>query len=254
MSGCSQLTADGRNSQGVKYYQQSRYDLALSEFQTAANQNPSDANSYYNIASTYHKLGMTNNDASYYGQAEQYYRLCLTKDPNHVNCHRGLAVLMIETGRIQEAFQMMRDWELNIPGSPEPKIELARLYQELGHLPEAVNYLTAAVASDPRNERAYNALAYYRELSGDLTQALANYQVSYQINPYQPEIALRITQLGGTVPTATNMVAQTNIATNNALVAPQTIPGNIAPPSLAPTPNLDTPTRIASRNRFGAGM
>ncbi|MCL2348157.1 MAG: tetratricopeptide repeat protein [Planctomycetaceae bacterium] len=254
MSGCSQLTADGRNSQGVKYYQQSRYDLALSEFQTAANQNPSDANSYYNIASTYHKLGMTNNDASYYGQAEQYYRLCLTKDPNHVNCHRGLAVLMIETGRIQEAFQMMRDWELSIPGSPEPKIELARLYQELGHPQEAVSYLTAAVASDPKNERAYNALAYSREQSGDLAQALANYQVSYQINPYQPEIAAKITQLGGTIPTATNMVAHTNIATNNALAANGVATQSVVPPSLAPTPNLDTPTRIASRNRFGAGM
>ena len=48
---------------------------------------------------------------------------------------------------------------------------------------------------DRHNSRAWTALAQLREKSGDYTQALANYQRSYSLNPFQPAVANRIATL-----------------------------------------------------------
>ena len=45
-------------------------------------------------------------------QAEALYNQCLDHSPNHVECHRGLAVLLIDTGRPDRAFALMKNWRI----------------------------------------------------------------------------------------------------------------------------------------------
>ena len=231
--GCTNMTAEGRNSQGVRYFQQARYDMAISEFQTAVNQSPDSPEGYYNIGMTYHTLGQSNREATYYAQAEQYYKLCLSKNQNHEACRQKYAELMFETGRVVEAFNFLHDWEVANKDAAAPKLAMAKFYQDAGRHEDALTYLNAAAIKEPQNAKVYNALGKFREAYGDLALALENYRVSYQLNPAQQEIATKIEQLSGQ--SVGHMAITSQTISQKEFKLPQ---------------NFDSPTRIASRNRF----
>ena len=194
MGGC-QWAANGQNAQGARLYQQGQYTAALQEFQKAIASNPQSADGYYNLAATTHRLGLQRKDSSLMSQAESLYNQCLDHDPNHVECHRGLGVLLIDSGRPDRAFALMKNWAAQNPQFAEPRIELARLYEEAGEPQTALKYLEDAVQQDANSSRAWLALGRLRETSGDLTQALQNYQRSFAINGMQPMVSERIAAL-----------------------------------------------------------
>ena len=234
ISGCQAMNAETHNAQGVTYLEQKKYDLALAEFEGARLQMPEAPNAYYNIGSTYHKIGLETKDPKMYSMAEQYYNICLTKDANHVNCHRGLAVLMVETARTDNAIALLKSWESQRPNDANPKIEIARLHQELGHNDEASQYLTAAIATDPGNIRACNALGMLRETAGDNEQALSLYKTSIAKNPDQADISSRIAAIE-----------------YRAIVDPTTRMAGNSPVMLVPDVEPNSPVQTASRDPGG---
>jgi tetratricopeptide (TPR) repeat protein len=197
-SGCK-LAADGKNLAGVRAYQQGQYDVAMQSFQKAVATDPTNADAYYNMAATMHRVGAAKNDPNALSQAETLYNQCLDRSPDHPDCHRGLAVLLTETGRSDRAFNLLKTWSARSPRHPEAHIELARLYEEFGNLEPAKLELTEALQVDPHNARAWNALARLREQSGDYVQALANYQRSLEVNRFQPEVAERVAALNRSI-------------------------------------------------------
>ncbi len=100
MIGCGDL----RNAEGVRLYQQARYQDALREFQGTAYDDPNNADAYYNLAMTYHRIGRLEHSQADLNQAECYYNQCLDRDPNHTECYRGLAVLLAQEGRKETHF------------------------------------------------------------------------------------------------------------------------------------------------------
>jgi tetratricopeptide (TPR) repeat protein len=196
--GCK-MAADGQNLQGVRLYQQGQYEGAMQQFQRAVATNPQNPDAYYNMAATLHRMGVARNDQNLLGQAETLYNQCLDFDPNHADCHRGLAVLLAETGRSDRAFALLKNWAVRSPANADARIELARLYEEFGDRETAKIQLTEALHIDQHNARAWSALGRLREQSGDYAQALANYQRSYSLNRFQPEVAERIAALNRTV-------------------------------------------------------
>ena len=213
---CLGCTASNNNTEGVKYFGQARYDLAVLSFQAAQKADPNGPDAYYNIAATYHQFGrttlQTGNAASaqqYFDLADQNYRLCLARNPNDTDAYRGLAVLYMERQDSEAAFKLLQDWVEANPNSAEPKIELARLHQEFASIAlakgdtqtakncqeTAINLLLHAQQSDPANARVYRALGFLREQTGDLMQAMNNYRQSLQVNPNQPDLADRVAQL-----------------------------------------------------------
>jgi Flp pilus assembly protein TadD len=197
-SGCK-LAADGKNLQGVRLYQQGQYDAALQTFQKAVATDPTNADAYYNMAATMHRVGAARNDSNALSQAESLYNQCLDRSPDHPDCHRGLAVLLTETGRSDRAFNLLKNWSARSPQHPEAHIELARLHEEFANVEAAKLELTEALQIDQHNARAWNALARLREQSGDYVQALANYQRSLEVNRFQPEVAERVAALTRTI-------------------------------------------------------
>jgi tetratricopeptide (TPR) repeat protein len=227
-SGCGNITASGRNAEGVRLFQQSQYDQALRQFQEASYAEPSNADSYYNLAATYHRLGKMNNQQSDLEKAETYYNLCLDRNRNHSDCYRGLAVLLAEQGRTQESFRLVEGWVSQQPNSADAKIELARLCEEFGDRNTAKERLVEALSIQPDNPRALAALGKIREESGDALQALANYQRSLWYDNHQPQLASRVSAL------------QTNM---NPSIVPAT-PNN----SLWPTTPNDQPQIMVNRD------
>jgi tetratricopeptide (TPR) repeat protein len=200
-TGCSNIASQAANVEGVRLYQQGNYQQASDRFQQAIAQDPRSPEGYYNLAASLHKTGSLYNRASDLQQAENLYNQCLERDPNHTECYRGLAVLLNETGRQPEAFKLLNGWSSAASKSPEPKIELARLLEEVGQGEQAKAQLVDALTIDPHNARALTALGRLRDQSGDHMQALSNYQRSLSLNRFQPEVAARVAQLQGAVGT-----------------------------------------------------
>ena len=100
-------------------------------FDSALTIDPQNPDTYYNKAAVYHRMGLANRDQNLLTQAESLYNQCLDLNPNHVDCHRGLAVLLCETGRSDKAFTLMTNWVEQSPQNAEARVELARLYEEI---------------------------------------------------------------------------------------------------------------------------
>jgi Flp pilus assembly protein TadD len=194
LGGCG-ISSVGQNTLGVRLYQQGRYAEALQQFQLAQTSNPSNPDGYYNLASTYHKLGIAQKDAKLVEQAESLYNQCLEMQPNHVDCYRNLAVLLAESSRPDASMRLLKGWQAKNPQMPDPKIELARLSQELGQSKAAEQYLDEALALNPNDARVWAHKGQFREASGDLQQALYNYQQSLSLNSLQPELYQRVGSL-----------------------------------------------------------
>ena len=204
LTGCGEFAAQGRNAEGVRLFQQARYQEAMRQFQQAAYDDPVDSDAYYNMAATYHRTGQVEHRQADLDQAECYYNQCLDRHPDHAECYRGLAVLLAEQGRKEDAFRLVEGWVMRQPCSADAKIELARLNDEFGNHQVAKNQLVEALAVEPENARALAALGKIREDTGDRAQALANYQRSYLRDNRQPAVAARIAALQvGSAPSAT---------------------------------------------------
>ena len=198
-SGCGGVAARSQNAEGVRLFDQTRYQEAIGQFQLAVNYNPNHPDGYYNLAAVYHRLGLASQDPAQLAQAEHYYNQCLDRDENHQQCYRGLAVLLVEQERSEEAFRLIEGWADRSPTSPEPKIELARLYEEFGEKQAAKERLLEALANDPQNSRALAALGKLREQAGEYALALNDYQQSLWQDRYQPEVAARVSSLQSAV-------------------------------------------------------
>lgn len=194
VGGCGWM-AQGQNSEGVRLFEQGAYDPAAQSFRKAMQTNPDNPDSYYNLAAVYHRQGKQQQRPVDLAQAESYYRQCLDRNPNHDECRRALAVLLVEEGRSEEAFAMLEDWATQNPNAPAPKVELARLFEEFGDKESAKQHLTSALAVAPDDSRALAALGRLREESGDLSQALSNYQRSLMTNRMQPQVIERVAAL-----------------------------------------------------------
>ena len=106
LGGC-QLISQGHNAEGVRMYQQAYYEGALQQFQKAVDADPSNPDSYYNLGATHHQLAKLHHRDADYAQAESYYNQCIDKSPNHEECYRGLAVLLVERGHADQAQQLL---------------------------------------------------------------------------------------------------------------------------------------------------
>lgn len=194
MTGCG-LLSGGYNASGVTKFEQANYQGALEEFQKVVRNDPDNADAFYNMAATYHRLAKLRDREQDWAQAEGYYHDCLDRNRDHQDCYRGLAVLLVEKGDAEKAFTLLENWSDNSPTIAEPKIELARLYEEFGDREAAKEQLIGALATEPNNARALAALGKIREDLGEHEQALADYQRSLQMNYMQPQLQRRVAQL-----------------------------------------------------------
>ena len=211
--GCA---SQNQTAEGMRSYGQARYDAALTAFQAAHNANPNNPDTLYNIAATYHqsaraslRLGNAAAALQQYEQAVQYYQLCLARDPNHADAHRGLSALHMDRQNGEAAYQLLVDWYHRNPVAVEPKLELARHYHEFmqiclaqGRIEEAQTcrdaaeiYLQRVLQTETDNLRALRALGFLKEQSGDIAGAVSEYQRALHAHPHQKDLEERIAAL-----------------------------------------------------------
>ena len=240
LNGCSRFA---QNGSGVALYQQGRYAEALHTFEQAKQSDPTNPDTHYNLASTYHRLGTAAKDQKMLDNAEAIYNQALELSPNHVECHRALAVLLVETGRSDKAFTLLKRWAQRSPNVSDARVELAKLHQEFNQTKIAEQYLDEALAMDPNNSRAWAERGRLRENSGELMQAVQNYQQSIALNSLQPDLYQRIGALN--VRLTQNVLSTTG---NNIIAGAPSASGNpgLKPGSPAPNLNASAPSSTNS--------
>ena len=221
--GCGGM-AKTDNAEGVKLYQQGNCLGAVNSFQQALAKQPGNPDTFYNLGATYHQQAKLFGREADMQTAEQYYHLCLARNPSHEACQRALAVLLVEEKRSDEATAQLDAWARSQPTNPAPHIELARLSQENGNVAEAEKHLVDALAVDPSNARALVALGSLREASGDQAQALVNYSQALAVDPKQPTVAAKVASLQ----------ASQAASYRTAALPPSPPPMAVAPPSVPP--------------------
>ena len=198
LGGCA-VTSPGMNADGARLFRQGQRSAAIERFNQAIAADSTNPDSYYNLGTVYHAMAKTEQNESYWRQAENYYRMALDARPDHANAHRGMAVLLVEQNRPKDAFALLEDWVQRSPLSSDAHVELARLHREFGDKQQEERQLLAAVNVQPRDARARAALGKIREEQGDLAQAYANYTESFRANRLNVPVAARLAALRPTV-------------------------------------------------------
>jgi Flp pilus assembly protein TadD len=119
---------------GTDYYQegtdllrQEKYHEALTSFQLALRENPSDTDVLQQIAVTYTHIGMTD-------EAIRRYRRVLELKPSAAGAHYGLAFLLLQRGSHDEGISHLRAFLARPPLLPEAARHVAHARATLAEL------------------------------------------------------------------------------------------------------------------------
>lgn len=178
------------NQAGKAYYDQGNYAMASQEFQRAVAANPYNADYIANLAASKMRQGDQMS-------AEQAWRHALQINPSHQPSYHGLARMLVENNRHQDAQALLGTWTASQPYSAESHLEMAWLHRETGNEAGAAQELQQALQINPNHAKAQAALGQYYQDTGRTAEAMTMYQHSLRNNWYQPEVQSRLATMKG---------------------------------------------------------
>jgi tetratricopeptide (TPR) repeat protein len=189
--GCAPMAHERANDyreDALRLYSAGHYDQAAESFEAALNTSPGDPDLEYHAARCYDLCGQTT-------KAEQFYNACLLRAPNHAQARRGLASLLVRSGRQVEATKMTEDWLANAPDRAEAYSLDGWLWHQSGDLPKAEGRLLQALELDRNDAWALVELGLVNEALRRPERALVMYERALEVNPHQPEVTQRLMRL-----------------------------------------------------------
>ena len=118
-----------------------------------------------------------------YKAAEREYRQTLELDPQKVYAAVEYADLLRETGRVQEAEDLIRKCRALLPAMPQLAVKEAEISVDMGRPDAAIAAANAALALKRNYLRAEVVLGQAWERKGDYTAALRHYEHVLAANP-----------------------------------------------------------------------
>jgi Tfp pilus assembly protein PilF len=150
LAGCTNLQhaeSERLNEQGVQYLVSNDLPKAHAKFTEAWKKDPQNAETLYNLASTYQRHGQ---DA----EAERYYRQSLQLNPNLDECRHNFYLLLVSENRLPEARDDAQAWLTKNPKSADAYTEVGWLTRMQGDLPGARKNLEQALTIEPHHAQA----------------------------------------------------------------------------------------------------
>jgi tetratricopeptide (TPR) repeat protein len=145
---------------GLAYYYLTRFQEALQEFETVAQEQPKSSQVQYLLGGTHQALGELD-------KAEDCYRKAIALKPDDASYYLTLAALLkkINPADLTEPVRLSEKALALSPENQNVKLLLAACYAAQGKLAEAQALLEAVVTSNPDSRAAHVALAkvYFRE-------------------------------------------------------------------------------------------
>lgn len=188
LCGCSPVNGWAMNQRGKSLYKQGQYQAARAEFERALMDRPYSADYAYNVAASMDQMG--DHEA-----AEKMYRHALTLDPSHQPSYHGMAAMLVEDGRTEDANDLISTWAATQPYSSDATIELGWLKGETGDIEGANREFQKALQENPRNTRALKQMARANRKAGLPGEAAASYARALYMDPDLPEAKDELAQL-----------------------------------------------------------
>jgi len=143
-------SAESALIEGKKYYDNGKYDEALSKFLEADMKGPNNPIVYNNIGLVYKKK---NN----FAQAENYYKRALAAKPDYAECMNNLGVLKAAAGDVLSASVYLKKAISTDATYPDAYFNLAVLNDEEGNYHDAIaNYKNFLQYTESDNESLTN--------------------------------------------------------------------------------------------------
>jgi tetratricopeptide (TPR) repeat protein len=106
-AGCDRLKARDQLNKGVEAYKSARYEAAISHFQQAVQYDPTLPMARLYLATAYAQQVVPNlqtpDNLKNAQMAIEQYRAVLDKDPNDLNCLKGIAQVYFSTNQFDKA-------------------------------------------------------------------------------------------------------------------------------------------------------
>ncbi|HUG91917.1 MAG TPA: tetratricopeptide repeat protein [Planctomycetaceae bacterium] len=230
LAGCNLMSSRTSNEFGRIQYQRGNYTAARWDFQRAVLEDPDNADSWHNLATTIKKQGDL-------AGAELAYRRALTANPSHQPSYHGLAELLAVQGRHGEALALLGGWANTETYTAKPLIEMAWFQQSIGDVATAERTLHHALKVQPGHPTALAHLGQIYHHTGRTTEAVAMYRRSLYANWNQPAVQSRLAALDTTFNRPTPAVRATAVAWRPA-------PAIIGSPAMALVPAGSQPTFV----------
>ncbi len=132
-------------------------------------------------------------------KAENEYNITLGFDPVHRGAQAALVKVLLDSGNRTKT-ELLTDIYVNqASNSASASLELALAFQKEGLDEYALTCYQQALRLQPNSARVNRQIGYYYLSKNDRTRALDYLRRSFQLDPYQPEVAGELGRLGVTV-------------------------------------------------------
>jgi tetratricopeptide (TPR) repeat protein len=151
----------------------------------------SNADLHYRLARVYHQKGQA-------ASAEFEYERALVFDPLHFDSQAALVKLWMDAGNGAKA-EEETDKYIDRAGNAKNLIGLGTAFHRQGLLDPAKRCYELAIQREPNNAAAYKQMGLYYLSKNDKTNAGQMFARSFELNPYQSDVAMELGRLGVTV-------------------------------------------------------
>jgi predicted O-linked N-acetylglucosamine transferase (SPINDLY family) len=164
------------NKQGLTRIAQGRINEAINAFKRAVQQNPDDAEAYFNLA-----LAAT----AYrdFRAAVKNYEHCLRLNPDHVDAGFNLANTLLQLNNLREAIAAYKNVIRLDPQHAQAFNNLGIAQKKCSRMKEAIQSFHQAIALKKDFAEAYNNLGNAFFKNKQPSRAIHNYEMAVRINP-----------------------------------------------------------------------
>jgi len=152
----------------------------------------------FSNADLHYRLGRVYNQKGQMASAEFEYERALVFDPLHFDAQAALVKLWQDSGNTARANQEI-DRYIDRAGNAKNLIGLGTAFHRQAMLEPAKRCYDLAVQRDPQNPAAYKQLGLYYLSRNDKAAATQMFAKSFELDPYQSDVAMELGRLGVTV-------------------------------------------------------
>jgi tetratricopeptide (TPR) repeat protein len=144
---------------------------------------------HYRLGRLYHADGM-------YDKAEFEYRVALGFDPVNYMAQAGIVKALQDQGKTVAAASAAREYLNQVVDSAEAALLLGRAFESFELEQYALESYQSALILAPNSPEVYRRLGFYYLAEDDPVRAEENLRQSFQLDPYQPQVAEELGRMG----------------------------------------------------------
>ena len=134
-----------------------------------------------NDAASFHLAAQVNFELKQFETAEQLWKKCLDVNPMYMGPYVGLATLLMERGRNEDAIEVLQNAEKLGGKSPEMLLKLGEAFENTGNLEGALDRLQQGASAYPENGEIWYALGRVQNQSSQPAEAEISLRRAIQI-------------------------------------------------------------------------